>query len=206
MTYGEFKTFVMQLIDQYSARGVTLTGEYNDQADFFARIPGIYNAVMLELASGPSPLVAVMEPQAADVTERQGFMIVSTPQDFLKMSEDGLPVGERGRMTRVKDYWMLGTDRVMIRKELFRDAVLEYWRTPTRLEAAPADSVGLDGTVEMQTAAAYYVAALLVIREDPFLYAALRNEYDDRVQSMKKRRRAENFFVTDPYLVDAGPW
>ena len=205
MTYGEYRSFVMQLLDQFTARGAVLTGEYNDQADFFARIPGLYNAAMLELAGGPAPLVAVMEPGPEDVTEQGEFVTVQLPADFLKMSEDGMPLRDRGRMYRVKDYWMVGPDKVVLRKPLFRAAVLEYWRTPVRLGPEPREDEALDGTLDMQTAAAYYTAALLAVREDPYLYAALRNEYDDRVKALKKRLRAERFFVMDPYLLDAGP-
>ena len=200
MTYGEFKAFVMQLIDQYSANGVELTKGYNDQADFFARIPAAYNAVMLELAAGPCPILAVMDRETLETAEQPGYVEAQVPEDFLRMTGDGLPMVREGRMTRIKDYWMVGADRVMIRKSLFDGAILEYCRRPATLEADPASDTVLDGTAEMLTAAAYYVAALLVLREDAFLYAALRNEYDDRVTEMKKaRRRAETFFVQDVY-------
>ena len=206
MTYSEFKALVMQLIDQYSAGGVVLTKGYNDQADFFARIPGLYNTVMLELAAGPCPLVAVMDRETLVTADHPGFVEVQVPADFLQMTGDGLPMVEGGRMTRVKDYWTVGADRVYIRKCLYDRAVLEYCRRPETLEADPAEDTVLDGPMEMLAAAACYVAALLALREDPCLYAALRNEYDDRVSAIRRRRRrGEIFFARDAYLVDGGP-
>jgi hypothetical protein len=38
---------------------------------------------------------------------------------------------------------------------------------------------------------------MLVLQDDSFAYAALRNEYDDRLTNMRKRLSAEHFYVTD---------
>lgn len=203
MNYREWKDFVMQLIGQYSACGVELTGDYNDQEDFFLRLPGLYNAAMLEMASDASPLIAIMKPKKTEITQMKGFISVKVPKDFLKMTGDGLPkIDREGRMTREKGYYMVGVDRVMIREDLFGVCNLEYCRMPVRLPASPEDDTPLDGTVEMQMAAAYYAGAMLMMQEDAFSYAALRNEYDDKVSAMKRRMHAERFFVVPE--VDVG--
>jgi hypothetical protein len=122
------------------------------------------------------------------------------PEDFLKMTGDGIPVLRQGRMTRIKGYYMAGKDRVLIRNDLLRDGILEYHRNPRLLSTAPGadiDEEELDGTLEAQLAAGYFVAAMLVLQDDSFAYAALRNEYDDRLTNMKKRLSAEHFYVTD---------
>lgn len=205
MTYGEFRKFVMQLINQFSQRGVELTDSYNDQTDYFIRIPGLYNACMLELAADASPLIAIMSPNENTVVREHGFVIVPEPADFLRMSEDGLPMMVCGQMTRVKGYWAAG-GKIAFREDLYDHAILEYCRQPTRLGEDPTDSTTLDGNIEMQTAAAYYVAAMLVMQDDAFAYAALRNEYDDRFSAMKKRLRAENFFIVDHMATTYDPY
>jgi hypothetical protein len=81
-----------------------------------------------------------------------------------------------------------------------RDGILEYYRNPVMLDTAPGadiDDLELDGTLEAQMAAGYFVAAMLVLQDDSFAYAALRNEYNDRLTNMRKRLSAEHFYVTD---------
>lgn len=206
MKYNEFRSFVLQLLNMYSARGSEYTERYNDQSDYLLRIPGLYNAAMLDLASEASPLVGVMEKSEADIDRNNGFMEMTVPEDFLSMTGDGIPVVDRdGRMTRVKGYYMVGADKVLIRKDLYQRGTLEYHRAPKRLEMdanAVDEDTDLDGTHEMQTAAAYYVAGMLVMQEDSFVYAALRNEYDDKLSQMKKRLRMEHFHVEDVMAVD----
>ena len=103
MKYGEFKSFVLGLINQAQARGVELDEYYNDQADYLQRIPGLYNAAMLELASEAVTLVGVMEPtQSSTVRSPEGFVAVAVPDDFIAMTGDGIPVVRGGQMTRIK--------------------------------------------------------------------------------------------------------
>jgi hypothetical protein len=203
MKYGEFKRSVMQLIDQFSVREAVMTQEYNDQGDFFVRIPALYNNAMLEMAQDAAPLVSVMEPDTEDVVEERGFVTFPLPDDFLSMSEDGLPMVTRdGQMTRMKEYWLVGDGQIRMRRYLYDHATLEYCRQPTRLTPDPDENTELDGTIEMQTAAEYYVAAMLMLREDSFVYATLYNKYDDLLSAMKKRLRAERFFMANAYGPD----
>lgn len=207
MQYKEFRDYVLQLLNMYTARGSEFTEQYNDQADFLARIPGLYNAAMLELAAEASPLIGVMHPSDEDVADIGGsYVAVKVPDDFLSMTGDGIPVMSRdGRPMRIKGYYMSGTGTVMVRKDLYQNGILEYHRVPKRLNIdyqAVDEDTELDGTAEMQTAAAYYAASMLMMQEDAFVYAALRNEYDDKLSQMKKRLRAEVFFVDDVIAPD----
>lgn len=201
MTYKDFKDFVLGLINQFSARGTELVETYNDQADYLQRIPGLYNAAMLELASEASHLTGVMHPAKEDVMDTgDGFVAVKVPDDFLSMTEDGIPMIRNGRMTRIKGYYMAGAGTVYIRTDLFKNGILEYNRIPERLPMSPGmidEDAKLDGTDEMQTAAAYYTAAMLVLQDDAFAYSALRNEYDDKLTEMKRRLRAEAFYIDE---------
>lgn len=201
MKYGEFKDYVLQLINQYSANGDELEASYNDQADYIMRIPHLLNAAMLDITANAQPLVGVMHPmEELQEDLGNGWTRVTVPEDFMRMTEDGIPVIRHGRQTRIKAYYLVGGDKVDIRNDLMRYGVLEYCREPVRVDTTPGagiDSVALDGSLEAQTAAAYYVAAMLVLQDDAFAYSALRNEYDDRLSSMKKRLRAESYFVED---------
>lgn len=205
MNYGDFKSFTLGLINQYTARGMELTESYNDQADYLQRIPGLYNAAMLELASEAAHIVGVMTPNKSDVTDmNNGFVRVKVPADFIRMTGDGIPVVRDGRMTRTKAYYAVGNGAVLIRKDLYTKGILEYYRSPVRLPADPSgidDDQELDGTEEMQIAAAYYTAAMLVLQDDAFAYSALRNEYDDKLTMMKRRMHAETFYVDEDCAV-----
>lgn len=210
MKYGEFKNFVLGLINQAHARGIALDEYYNDQADYLHRIPGLYNAAMLELASEAVTLVGVMEATpSSTVRSPEGFVAVAVPDDFIAMTGDGIPVVRGGQMTRIKGYYMVGADTVMIRSDLVENGVLEYRRRPERLPMDPINidaDKQLDGTEEMQNAAAYYTAAMLVLQDDAFAYSALRNEYDDKLSEMKKRLRAETFFVDSSCDIAFNPY
>lgn len=210
VTYGEFKSFVLGLINQAQARGVELDDTYNDQADYLQRIPGLYNAAMVELASEAVKLVGVMSPViSTTVCPCDGFVAISVPDDFISMTGDGIPVIRNGKMTREKGYYMVGEDTVMVRDDLVKNGVLEYRRCPQRLPMDPAnidDSKKLDGTYEMQAAAAYYTAAMLVLQDDAFAYSALRNEYDDKLSGMKKRLCAEMFTVNSSCDIVFNPY
>jgi hypothetical protein len=199
--YYEFRDFVLQLINQFSADGSELRETYNDQGDYMARIPGLLNSAMMDIAVNGQALVGIMEPKEEDLTPMAGgFTAVKVPEDFFKMTGDGIPVVRQGRMTRIKGYYMAGKDRVLIRNDLLRDGILEYYRNPVMMDTSPMadiDDQELDGSLEAQLAAGYFVAAMLVLQDDSFAYAALRNEYDDRLTNMKKRLSAEHFFVTD---------
>jgi hypothetical protein len=199
--YYEFRDFVLQLIDRFSADGAELLGNYNDQGDYMARIPGLLNSAMIDIAVNGQAFLGVMEPKNEDLEPLAGgFTSVKVPEDFQRMTGDGIPVVRQGRMTRIKGYYMAGKDRVLIRNDLMRDGILEYYRNPVMLDTAPGadiDDLELDGTLEAQMAAGYFVAAMLVLQDDSFAYAALRNEYDDRLTNMRKRLSAEHFYVTD---------
>ena len=201
MKYGEFKDFVLQLINQFSANGDELTASYNDQSDYMMRIPHLLNAAMLEIAANAQPMVSVMPPTAEEQEDLgNGWTRVTVPEDFMRMTEDGIPVIRDGIQTRLKAYYMVGDGKVDIRNDLMRHGILEYCRNPKRVDTiawSGIDGVELDGSIEAQTAAAYYVASMLVMQDDAFAYAALRNEYDDKLSSMKKRLRAEVYQVAD---------
>lgn len=53
--YGDIKRFTLELIDQYSAAGETVSPAYNNQADYIGRIPNLINAALTQIAPFASP-------------------------------------------------------------------------------------------------------------------------------------------------------
>jgi hypothetical protein len=65
--------------------------------------------------------------------------------------------------------------------------------------AEPADTFALDNEVDAQDAAAYYVAANLVMQDNAFAYSSLYNEFESRRQQMQERPQTEYDRVEDLY-------
>ena len=79
--------------------------------------------------------------------------------------------------------------------------VVQYHRYPVPVPLVPGDGFLLDNDEDAQDAAAYYVAAMLLLHENSFAYAALYNEFEGRRQQMTPRRQTEYAAVEDRYTV-----
>ena len=51
MTYGQVKSYILQLLNQETIAGGTVADNYNCQADYLLRIPHLVNDAMTEIAA-----------------------------------------------------------------------------------------------------------------------------------------------------------
>lgn len=196
MTYGEFKQFVLSLINQATIRGDEIEDSYNDQADYTLRIPMLYNDAAGKVATEGKAYVATMDLDSVEKEDAgNGFTIITPPDGFIKMTGDGIPLVRGGRMTRLQRYYMVG-NKLYVRNDLMR-GVIEYEKEPDMLPITPDENTELDGDREQQFCAAYYVAAMIIAQADAFMYSVLMNEYNDRLNNMKTRLWAETFEIND---------
>lgn len=204
MKYSRFRDMVFQLINQYSIRGKP-TGELdNDYEDLSERIPNLLTMAMGKISVDGKPIIGILDQsqleQEGKLEERGGYTIITLPEDFQSMTGDGIPVTSHGRLIRVKGYHMVG-DKLVMETRLMREAIaLEYEKRPKEYRAIlneDLSEVELDGDMEQQMAAALFVAAMLMLDDDSFVYASLMNEFEDRVSSMRGRLSAEVFPVND---------
>ena len=199
MKYRQFRDFVFQLINQYSICGEPVTERYNDYADLEARIPNLLGLAMMNISLNGKPITGTLDIDALETAGKlrslsDGYTEVTLPDDFQRMTGDGIPILHHGRMARVKGYHLVA-DKLVIKTELMRNAIaIEYEKAPrdyAEILNLEEQDVELDGDREQQYAAALFVAAMLVMDDDSFVYANLMNEYEARVSAMGSRLSAE---------------
>ena len=198
MTYGELRDAVLRLINQYSAAGEKVAATYNNQADYLARIPDLVNDALLYIATTARRLRAAAEPA---LTEQKGsWNVYRMPDDFWQLCTGGVySTDERGNLYRENRFLLLGGRRIALPAEPARQWTVEYFRYPAKLPAEPADELALDCPEEAATAAAYYVAAHLVLQDDQYAQAPLYNEFETKLSRLGELPAAERDTVTDVY-------
>lgn len=205
MTYGEARDIALYLIHQESIAGQVIPGSYNNQQDYLYRIPSLVNAAQMDIATTAKKIPVAIMLSDLDCEEQNGSYIYTLPTDMYQRRGSGLlvPVDVRGHelgYERFNQLRMVGRDRIIIRCRLPADTMLEYYRYPTRLSAAPADEEELDNVPEAQEAVPYYVAAHLVMQDDAFRYATLFNEYSAKKDSMMDLPTTEPSAIQDVYF------
>lgn len=206
MNYGEARDLSLHLIHQESIAGTRIPGTYNNQQDYLDKIPGLINAAQMDLATTSKKIPASVMLGEMEFTDMGESRIYKLPADMWQRRGSGILVPasrdlrEQGlvyrRFNQCKD---LGRDRIVLPKGLPEDSILEYWRYPIRLSAEPVDTDELDNVPEAQEAVPYYVAAHIVIWDDPFLYASFYNEYAEKKMQMMELPTTEPSVVEDVY-------
>lgn len=131
-----------------------------------------------------------------------GLVKIQLPGDFIAI-HDSMLIDNFGRIGRDNSFHALGDGTALVSAEILHgDRQIVYEREPKKLDITPGadiEGIKLDGDSEQIYAAAYYVAAQLVLGENANVHAILRNEYDDRLTKMKRRMSAETNLKTDVY-------
>jgi len=210
MTFAEARDLSLNLIHQESIAGVTIPGSYNNQQDYLNKIPGLINAAQMDIATTTKPIPAEVTLGELTREEANGWYKYTLPENLWQRRGSGLlvPVPHANRpgelfkgYTRVNmPLRMIGNDYLMLPQLLPDETILEYYRYPVELSANPADDDLLDNVREAQAAVPYYVAAYCVIYDDAFLYASMKNEYENKKASMHDLVRTEVDPVMDVYM------
>jgi hypothetical protein len=205
MRYKAFKDKVLQLINQYSITGNEIALSYNAQSDYVLRIPALLDSAQKYLATTTAKIYASFPLDWEAAETRSGFYVVQMPNDFWQLCGRGLAVMQEGEFTAYHRYRWLGRDKIVVPIRDAADMEVQYYRYPYEVPAAPSDGYMLDNTPDAQDAAAYYVAAHLVMEDSPFLYSALYNEFENRRQQMFEHPQTEYDRIEDSYgMADLG--
>ena len=211
MTYGECRELSLNLIHQESIAGTDIPGTYNNQQDYFNKIPGLINAAQMDIATTTKPIpeeVTLGELKEREAyEEKNGNFIYTLPEDLWQRRGSGLlvpipyPSQYQGlRFRRYNRLRMIGTDRLILTERLPGDTILEYYRYPHELPADVEDNTMLDNVREAQVIIPYYVAAHVVMYDDAFLYATLQNEYSAKKEALRELPHTEVDTVQDVYM------
>ena len=208
MTYGQLKKQVMQLIFSESIAGNEIPPSYNNQADYLRMIPGLANDGMVYIATTVKRI-----PEMVSLTELpyeempNGDRLYTMPSDFWRMHNGGLiwpkPIGcHRTAYERFHWYKIYANNKLLIPKRVpnLDEMLVEYYRYPHQLEDEPADDEELDNTPDTHAALPYYIAAQLVLYDDPFRYSALYNAFETRLSRITEPITTEYSVVDDAYF------
>ncbi len=204
MTYGYCRDAALKLLNQYSIAGTVIASSYNNQYDYLKRVPELVNDA-LELIS-----LAVGQPEGVFVPAAEaledlggGWAAFGLPEDFVRLNPRGLPRSGAGGLEYVKDYRLLAGRRLALPRALLPGAAVAYLRAPAKVSLDTPDAEVLDLPGWAAGPAPYYVAAHLAAGEDSFLYAALLNEFEARLEALKPAPESETELAEDAYGLDA---
>ena len=210
MTFAEARDLALNLIHQESIAGTVIPGSYNNQQDYLNMIPGLINAAQMDIATTVKPIPAQVFLGDMVCECAHGWYIYQLPADLWQRRGSGLlvPAPPRGHgygphkgYERVNfPLRMVGNEQLMLPKQLPPDTIMEYFRYPIKLKDKPEDNDLLDNVPEAQAAVPYYVAAYCVIYDDAFLYASMKNEYENKKASMHDLVRTEVDPIMDVYM------
>lgn len=198
MTYGELRTYVLQLINQYSVASKEVPTTYNNQADYIARIPMLANDALLYISTTARRLRATADIQ--QIETKGAWNVYRLPDDFWQLCTGKVfSLDEDGEISRTNRFRLIGSRRIALPAEPARQWTVEYFRYPAKLPADPSDELALDCPEEAATAVAYYVAAHLVMQDDQYAQATLYNEFETKLSRLGEIPAAERDTVTDVY-------
>ena len=201
MTLGDCKRKALELIFQYSIAGTAIPSSYNNQADYINRIPNLVNSAQTEIAVTVKPIQTTKAVSALtpDPVPLGGRTVHVLPADCFRVMDGGLLRVLPEGIVRTKNYRLLYGNRIVIFENDLSDMILEYLRYPTALTAASADTAELDNTPDAQECVPYYVAAHLVLYDDPYRYSALYNEYLRRIAQLRHQTIYESNLIRNEY-------
>lgn len=206
MNYGELKRATMQLVFSDTIAGELIPPSYNNQADYLNMIPALVNDCQIYVATTVKRIPQIVELASLEKKDFGAFDMYTLPTDCWRLMHGGLiwgAVNDLGMpvFTRYHKYKLYSNDKLMIPKNVHNlDAMMvEYYRYPASLPAVPTDDTELDNTPEVHSIIPYYVAAHLLMYDDPARYAYLNNEYETRLARITAPVFTEHSEVEDVY-------
>lgn len=206
LTYGQLKKLVMQLIFSESIAGSEIPETYNNQADYLRMIPGLANDGMIYIATTVCKIPELVPLNSLESKDMGTHTLYELPRDFWQMHNGGIiwprPLPEGG-VTYDRYHWyrVYAKNKLLVPKNVrnLDEMMVEYYRYPMPLGDNPEDDVELDNTPETHAALPYYIAAQLVMYDDPFRYSALWNAFETRLGRITEPVTTEYTLVDNAY-------
>ena len=188
MTYGQLRDRVLQLIFSYSLAGDTIPPSYNNQADYVKQIPGLLNSAQtyiyqIKHFEDCIKLADLTKEVIDDVTD-----LYILPDDCLSIKAGlVIPTADFGTMDRFWHYKLIGGDKLLVPHGVDDQLhlILEYNKRGSPCPDDPPDNYVLKNTDEVNEMIPFYIAAHCVLYDDSFRYAALKNEFEDRLTRLQ---------------------
>lgn len=156
---------------------------------------------MTYIATTAQPIPAEYTLREEMAREVGDYYLFELPNNFFRLDGGGIPlILSDGKLVLWHRYQMIGRNKLMLPKNLKGAKAAIYYRYPDLVDLKnPDENEELDVCQEGASAIPYYVAAQLLIYDDPFRYATYRNEFDDRVNAMRPALEANWAPIYDVY-------
>ena len=195
MEYRNMKRAVLELMDQYSVAGETVSPAYNNQSDLLRRIPGLINQAFVDIRTGPAPERNVCRLEHGQRLEN-GWREHTLPGDFWRLCSGGVRRLSGDGLQASNDYQLLGGRTLLTPEGVY---MVEYYRYPEQLPDAPPDEYECGESPEILRIACLYAAACLMRTEDEFAHKTLFQEYETRLSRLTPALVAQVQPVRDVY-------
>lgn len=188
MTYGQLKARVLQLIFSDTLAGDKIPPSYNNQADYIKQIPGLLNSVQTYIYQIKhfEDCIKLADLTKEVIDDKTDLYIL--PDDFLSMKAGLVILGaDFGTADRFWHYKLIGGDKLMVPHGVDDKLhlILEYNKRGSPCPDNPPDEYVLKNTDEVNEMIPFYIAAHCVLYDDAFRYAALKNEFEDRLTRLQ---------------------
>lgn len=206
MNYGQLKRMTMQLVFSESIAGTEIPETYNNQADYLRMIPALANDGMVYIATTVKRIPEMVPLSDLEMEEKGSYNLYILPKNFWRMHNGGIVwphPGIDGNIIFERYHWyrLYANDKLLVPRNVpnLDEMMVEYYRYPAMLGNEPNDGVELDNTPETHMALPYYVAAQLVLYDDPFRYSALWNAFETRLGRITEPITTEFNQMDDAY-------
>lgn len=197
MNYKWARDAVLQLIDQYSVAGETVSLSYNNQADYVMKIPALLDDAQLYVATTVRKIRKYVPLAQLDHEDRGACRVYTLPEDCCRVC--AVVCFDGGEIRRSGAWYLLDNSYLAVGAGTGEDSLLQYYRRPVLLGENPAEEALLDNVLEVQMVLPYYVAAHLVMNDNAFAYQALLNEWELRLSRLAEMPVAETGITEDVY-------
>lgn len=199
MNYKQLRDDTLRLLDRYTVAGEPVSESYNNQADALRRLPSLLNDGQMLIATTVRPIAEMMELKPAAGEKMGGWLRFILPEDMYRLTGRGLVVLKDGDCFRSHEFQLLGDGAVLVPAGLFGAVAVEYYRYPFPFDPQPKDEDRADNTPDTHAILPYYAAAHLAMGDDAFLYASLLNEFEARLERLRRPASAQRLSTEDRY-------
>lgn len=199
MNYKQLRDDTLRLLDRYTVAGEEVSESYNNQADVLKRLPALLNDGQMLIATTVRPITELMELKPSAGEKMGSWLRFILPEDLYRLTGRGLVVVRGGDCFRSHEFQLLGDAAILVPEGLFGSVALEYYRYPFPFDMAPEEDDRADNTPDTHAILPYYAAAHLAMQDDSFMYASLLNEFEARLERLRRPAEAQRLRVADIY-------
>ncbi|MFA5706346.1 MAG: hypothetical protein WDA41_08335 [Candidatus Neomarinimicrobiota bacterium] len=200
MNIKEVKDETLKLIERYSVSGNTVALTYNGQSDYLLRMIGLINDAQMVIATAAKKIAAEYK-----VTKTEGdedtWVEYSMPVDFYQRGNGGSIFLDNKLLRNGEEVKWMSASKFVVRGDLAGSIYAPYYRFPVKITTATPESTELDNSKDTHILIAYYVAAMLVQQDNPYLAATLYNNYETKLSRLEEGLEVSIDSIGDVYEI-----